>query len=830
MASGTTMQVCYKPNWYIGVQLNKVPGEERTVMATWSCNWTYVAKYEVFWRYGLQNGKYFDSVSNVTHIAMNNTYQNKFTYPENATWVQVWVRPHEANEDPKTSKWKYLCPWSPGKDGVWFYVYDYATPKDIPTPTIENDKYKITVTASTDSIDYDSNTKQVQFYIVDGDGNIITRPYVNVNNASAIARYTFNGTAGKKYKACARGYNNVVKVYGKWSSYSSEVEMPPVGISISNLYSLTPTSVRMTWPSAKTAKSYIVNYTSTQSEFQQESAGSTLTFTGTTGDIEGLESGKTWYFRIKTANDSGESGWSAVKSVLLGIKPSPPTTWSNTVTAKIGEKLTLNWTHNTRDGSGMQESQVEININGSTKTYTVAGKKDSDTKEWVNTGSYDVDTSKITDGSTIRWRVRTRGVLATYSDWSVTREVKVYAPATLTVVPYKTQTPSGSALTNLDSFPFYIIATAGPSTQKAIGFYISIVANNAYQKVDYNGETVWVGQNEEVYSHYFDFDSSQTKVEFEDYAVIQNNTLTLKLMPYDVDFESGQSYTIKGIAAMSTGLTAEAYSPIDVYWVDQELYPTADVQVDTEDFTATIIPSCPVIPDSPEGMVEFEEEEGPEAELPLVEDVLLSVYRREYDGRMTKILDGIDNDRSTAVVDPHPSIDYARYRVVAIDQTTGAVGYTDLESVPIGQPGIVIQWDEEWKDRLFVNPADNEIEGVAGWSGTRLTLPFNVKTSEGNKPDRALVEYVGQAHPTSYFGTQLGTTATWSTVIEKSDADRLDLVRRLSAYQGNVYVRNSRGVGYWATVELNYNIDYGDSGDSLLIPITINVTRVRGGI
>lgn len=826
MPSGTTLQVCYKDNWYIPVQLTKVPNETRTVMATWTCSWTYVAKYEVFWRYGLQNGKYIDSTSSVTHIPQNDTYQNKFTYPENATWVQVWVRPHESSDG---KYWKYLCPWSPKKE-IWFYVYDYATPKDIPTPTIESDKYKITLTASIDSIDYDDNTKQVQFYIVDENGVIVAQPYVTVNRASAIARYVFNGTAGKKYKACARGYNNSVKVYGKWSSYSSEVEMPPVGIGISNLYSLTPTSVRLTWPSAKTAKTYTVNYTSTQSEFQQESAGSTVTFTGTTGDIEGLESGKTWYFRIKSANDSGESGWSAVKSVLLGIKPSPPTTWSNTVTAKIGEKLTLNWTHNTRDGSGMQESQVEITINGSTKTYTVAGKKDSDTKEWLNTGSYEVNTSQITDGSTIRWRVRTRGVLATYSDWSVTREVKVYAPATLTVTAYKTQTPSENSLTNLDSFPFYIIATAGPSTQKAIGFHISIVANEAYQKIDYDGETVWVGQNEEVYSHYFDFDANQTKVEFDDYAVIQNNTLTLKLMPYDVDFESGQSYTIKGIAAMSTGLTAEAYSLIDVNWEDQNLYPTADVRVDTEEFTAVVIPSCPIIPDSPEGMVEFEEEEGPEAELPLVENVLLSVYRREYDGRMTKILDGIDNDRSTAVVDPHPSIDYARYRVVATDQSTGAVGYTDLVSVPIGQPGIVIQWDEEWKDRLFVNPADNEIEGVAGWSGTRLTLPFNVKTSEGNKPDRAHVEYVGQQHPTSYFGTQLGTTATWSTVIEKTDTERLELLRKLSIYQGNVYVRNSRGVGYWATVELSYNIDYGDSGDQMLIPITINVTRVRGGI
>lgn len=818
--------------------MTRVPGQDRTFLATWTCSWKWTSKYEVCWRYWLSNGKYVDSYSSVSHVANYNQYQATYQYPENATAVQVWIRPHEATDGEHwgfkvNGKWVgYLCPWSPKSVGSTYQaVNDYLTPKDIPTPSIEIDKYRITVEVGTDSIEYDKNTTHVQFYIVDENGTIIYQPLVLVNRSSASASFAFNGAAGKKYKVSARGYNQSGGLYGKWSSYSSEVSTPPAGTSISSVKALSTTSVRLTWPAAKTAKTYEVQYTYVPSDFQKESGGSSESFTGTSGDITGLETGHSWYFRVRAVNDSGESGWSASKSVLLGIRPDPPTTWSSVATAQIGDKLTLNWTHNTRDGSGMTNSQVEINIGGKISTYNVAGKKDADTQEWLNTGHYDLNTSNIVDGSTVRWRVRTKGVLDSYSDWSVTREVKVYAPATLTVVPYKSSTSAlDDPYLSIDSFPFYIVATAGPVTQKAIGFHITITANSAYQKTDYNGERVWVNEGEEVYSHYFDFDGNQAKTEFGDYAVVSNNVLTLKLMPYDVDFENGQTYTIKGTVAMNTGLTAENSNVIDINWTDQDLYPSADVQVDKDELVATIIPFCPIIPSGgPNAMVELDEEqeEGEDEGTNLVPNVLLSVWRIDYDGRMTKILDEIPNDMSSAVVDPHPAINYARYRVVAVDQTTGAVGFTDIEPVKVGQPGIVIQWDEEWTPIMYSNPLTDELESNSSkWSGTRLTLPYNADTSESNKPDRAVVEYIGQSHPTSYFGTQLGTTASWSAEIEQTDTERIDLLRKLSVYQGNVYVRNSRGVGYWAVVEVSFTITHA----AVLIPVSINITRVRGGV
>ena len=73
----------------------------------------------------------------------------------------------------------------------------------------------------------------------------------------------------------------------------------------------------------------------------------------------------------------------------------------------------------------------------------------------------------------------------------------------------------------------------------------------------------------------------------------------------------------------------------------------------------------------------------------LVEGITLSVYRREYDGSFVEIGTGIVNTKNTFITDPHPSLDFARYRVVAIDDATGAVSFTDLPGYVIGEKAVI---------------------------------------------------------------------------------------------------------------------------------------------
>jgi hypothetical protein len=204
----------------------------------------------------------------------------------------------------------------------------------------------------------------------------------------------------------------------------------------------------------------------------------------------------------------------------------------------------------------------------------------------------------------------------------------------------------------------------------------------------------------------------------------------------------------------------------------------------------------------------------------LNDNVRLSLYRREYDGSYTELATNLSNDE-TYVVDPHPSLDYARYRVVAIDNDTGAVSAYDVPGLEIGEKAVIIQWDEEWSE-FDVDP-EIAVEEPA-WSGSLLRLPYNIDVSDNYSPDVELIEYIGREAPVSYYGTAVGHTSSWNIDIPKSDKDTLYALRRLAKWMGNVYVREPSGSGYWA----NITVSFSQTHRELVIPVSFSITKVEG--
>ena len=207
----------------------------------------------------------------------------------------------------------------------------------------------------------------------------------------------------------------------------------------------------------------------------------------------------------------------------------------------------------------------------------------------------------------------------------------------------------------------------------------------------------------------------------------------------------------------------------------------------------------------------------------LVPNISLSVYRREFDGSFVELMTGIENGSNTTITDPHPSLDYARYRIVATDKNTGAVSYSDLPAYPIDGKEIIIQWDEDWS-YFDVNEEDELAQPP--WAGSMLKLPYNIDVSDKYNSDVSLVEYIGRKRPISYYGTQLGETSSWKVDIPKSDKETLYALRRLSIWMGDVYVREPSGSGYWA----NISVSFSQTHCQLTIPVQIEITRVEGGV
>ena len=92
--------------------------------------------------------------------------------------------------------------------------------------------------------------------------------------------------------------------------------------------------------------------------------------------------------------------------------------------------------------------------------------------------------------------------------------------------------------------------------------------------------------------------------------------------------------------------------------------------------------------------------------------------------------------------------------------------------------------------------------------------------------DVSLIEYVGRQHPVSYYGTQLGESATWNVEIPAEDKDLIYALRRLSKWSGDVYAREPSGLGYWA----NLTVSFSKKHLEVTIPVTFTVTRVEGGM
>lgn len=879
-----------------GLQANT----DNTLFVTWT--WSKESKtekYLVEWTYGTGDGIAFIGSNGSNTVDENNraaSRQSTFSIPSNARTVKVRIKPVAKKE---TKNGKETTPWTAN----WTTIdekttWTDTTPLDTPgTPSVEIDKY--TLTTKLEGIT-ETEALQVEFQIYKNDGSSAYKTGKATITATKMASYSCTVDAGGEYKVRCRLVKN--HWVSEWSAFSGGVKTIPAASSgITTIKANSETSVYLEWSAADTAKTYDVEYAIKETYF--DGTDQTTTKTGiefTHFEFIGLESGQTYFFRVRAVNEKGESAWSAIKSVTIGKKPTAPTTWSSTTSVISGEKLILYWIHNAADNSSQTYGELEIYTNGVKQTHTIKNSEDEEEKD--KTSFFEIDTTGYTEGVTIQWRVRTAGITKEYGDWSVQRTVNVYAPPTLEL---NVTDANGNAVEVLTSFPIYIYGLPGPNTQLPLSYHLTVSTNESYVTTDNIGNEKIVSEGDEVYSQYFDV----------------SQALLVELMPSDIDLENNITYIVTCVVSMDSGLTATESREFSVSWTDEIYTPNAEISYDPERYVTHVRPYCydyqvkyykvdwasdvysktaeeidgealtgvytttddevlvgllpngleryycsvdmdqngnlidpiyyivnyssgsytksstvvdiktisPVLTSTGEEVLMGINGNGDEIRYcitegtVLVDDITLSVYRREYDGRFVEIGTGLKNINRTFVTDPHPALDYARYRVVAISDVTGAVSFYDVPGYPIGEVGAIIQWDEAWS--TFDVTENAELHQPA-WTGSLLRLPYNIDVSESTAIDVANIAYIGRQHPVSYYGTQLGVTGSWNMEIPKSDKETIYGLRRLMIYTGDVYVREPSGVGYWATIKVSFSQTHCE----VTVPVSLDITRVEGGV
>lgn len=760
--------------------------------------------------------------------------------------------------DPKHPDWLHIqmsIGWSP--------------PKIENAPTLEwidNKKTGFKLVLSDYDPAYDTDDVWIAFVMLAEFGTS-NGPYIKWNRRDDYIEYYHRSVVpgmGKiKYRAKSYYSNdgrfNVGAQSAEWSPWSEELLMPPdapTKITVSAIPTdSNPNLLKVVIEERETAHNftdhYEVEYTTNASYFDSGYGTTTVSSQDDSNIViinPGESGGGTFYFRARIVNETGPGAWTYSNGATsVGKEPDAPTTWTYTNSFVGGDDqyIIFYWTHNTRDGSTQRAAKITIVLNNTTTitfqwpgvTYNSSSTyKEGDFVNYQNQiyrCIYDINTPEawnpshwdyVGDGlpsdgvysykfpvfqygqggvTSIKWSVKTRGVMTTggpdndgFSKSSTVREVKVYQQPTVNLLLNSY---------NIRSYPINIRCVSSPSFQNPISYTFTIKAKEAYETAGFDGETVNVSENQIIYTKYGSFP---------DDSINNPHDFYITLNAGDVHLENGIIYSLEMSMGFDSGLTAEAYTMVTInYSNDSKILPMANVYINKESYTSTI---SPVAYDMSKEFVD----DNPV----IAENVLLSVYRKEYNGEMTLIQDGINNVRGVAVTDPHPSLKSSTYRIMAVNTVNGMIYYNDINTEGINDPCIVIQWDEEYRyiegAEQFEEPLDNPL-----YQGTFLRLPFNIKLGESSDADINNVKYIGRKRPVSYFGTQLGETASWTCEFDKTDEETIYKLRKLSTYMGNVYVREPMGLGYWAVINVSFNRDY----DNLVIPVKLEVTRVEGG-
>lgn len=847
----------------LGIQSN---GDGKTIFVTWTWSKSNTDKFEVTWKYATGDG-----------VAFYGTKADVESWDRSATWsmpsqaykVMVQVKPiAKLKSDNKTPYWT--------NSGDYKEFTKTENIIGVPSaPNIEIEENDITVSIS--DIDLGSmNASGIEFQVGMNDSEIVSSGKAKIDSDTQYASYKCTVASGNEYKARARAYRVWGKetYYGEWTSWSSAVSsMPAAPSEITTIKADSKTSVYLKWSAVKNADSYDIEY-ATDKKYFGTSDQTTVKNTGSKNNeyyITGLSTDDEYFFRVRAVKNDVASEWSGIKSIKLGVKPSAPTTWASTTTLTAGDPLTLYWVHNTEGGSSQTKANIivisngqtvvnetfDTNVNKSNTYFTYTAPKDLEEGEVV-TSSIKFNTSSFTVGTKLEWKVRTAGITGEFGDWSIERTIDIYSKVSLGI---KVANSNGVELKTISSFPFYIVGSPSGGTQKPIGYHVSVISKQTYETIDNVGNPKTINNGEEVYAKYFDTTSFSKKLNGVSYDLV---------VPMDagnINIDNRMSYTVQATVTMDSGMTATSQTSFTVSWTDVSYSLDAEVVIDDEQLVAHVKPHAKqysytyykvtktgttkpvytatnelvaavwgmaipkayttkgtklnkqvyegILADGTE-ILYYEVEKASS-----ISDVTLAIYRREFDGTFTKLATGIDNTKNTFVTDPHPALDYARYRIVATNKSTGAISYHDVPGIPINEPSVVIQWNDTW-----VNfDTTEEAQPVHAWSGSMLKIPYNIDIAPRTSKDVSLVNYAGRKHPVVYYGTHVGETDTWNVEIPKDDTDLLYALRRLAIWMDRVYVREPSGSGYWADISVSFSKKHCE----VTVPVTFDITRVEGG-
>lgn len=581
--------------------------------------------------------------------------------------------------------------------------------------------------------------------------------------------------------------------------------------------------------------------------------------------IDGLDTGHLYLFTYSYVHNV--SGSPSVESnkcanyakVIIGAGPDAPTLSVSTTHTSLNEEVAVQWLYNASDGSildhttlyyaGNDWTGVSVNIPyGSTslsdQDQTLHGVWFTKNGIKLKNGTIlpwrdpHVSLRTLTDGERLSFKITCTSITGT-SPMSDEKQIAFLEEPSVSFSVISNDISDDSVI---HGFPIEIVPSYSVGAiQKVVRTTLSIVfSGDSSEYETFDGSTVIYSDGDVLARRsinvqidnkheYYIFSykdlaiipnyGDNVRVEVDiltDYGLLAHNDLTLTW---------GQQPTDNNI----TIACLFNYISLDdvmkpTYDMDEDIEELPGPMYDTNQYSHGVL-NINVYEDE---FVDEDDTGDEDHEMATASGYIYSVYRKNYDNTYTLLASDIDPTSNFTVDDPYPSLNIARYLIVATNTTTGySIGQSF--SFDVKDPVILIQWNlsksEENFDRFAIETSDVGLlidnEGLIG-NGVRL--PYNIDTSPSVEIDSEEIEYIGRKSPVSYYGTMVRESTSLSSVILKEDTATLTALRELQKYNGDVYIREPSGIGYWANVKVEYSLEHTNK----LINISIEATKVDG--
>jgi hypothetical protein len=558
-------------------------------------------------------------------------------------------------------------------------------------------------------------------------------------------------------------------------TYGGTVPAAPTFVSLAQTN--TPGTVRVTfdwaWQEATVAE---LSWADHNDAWESTDGPSTYIISNTHAsvwNISGLETGRTWYIRVRLASGTGENETYGAYSEIMGIDLSsaptiPILTLSGSVITEDGA-ITASWSFVSSDGTGQAYAEVaEVTQVEGTTVYVPLASVES--AQYVTIGAADAEWS---EGETHSIVVRVTSSSGRRSEWSEPVAVTIAEPLTATI----TTTSLVEQTITVDD----VSRTVMSLTEMPLGLTVTGAGEGGVTRVvieraedyhmerpderDYNG---FEGETIAIYS--------QTG---EAAITIGNDDLIGHL-------DDGAKYRIIATVQDGIGQSSEALQEFEVHWSHQALVPAAVVQID-QYYAAAVLK-----PVAPEGTLETD---------------VCDIYRLSAD-KPELIYPGATFGEK--YVDPYPTIgEHGGHRFVF--KTANGDYITENDEIA-------------WTD---MTEAEGDVfrseSNIIDFGTGRVLLQYNSDLSMSWKKDFTETKYLGGSIQGDW-NPGVSRTGTFATMVIANDLETITAMRRLAAYAGICHVRTKDGSSYAADVQVSESRKQSTAHG--LAEFSLSITRV----